>query len=199
MRKTRGQFKKERRRRTVRKQRGGALTDYVAGRPYDPSKTLAEIVGTPALDVEKKPGLDLLTLKISTGLFDGAMTPQEFSKTIGLIESQITTPTDDNVKELINQYKQLLDVENEYRGDSKLESLSNTDNYPLYLWYLLVPLQETVDVGGQEVALTSLPVPPAIAEAMARSTEPVAPAEPAPSDISTRTSDLPPTSTTNAS
>jgi hypothetical protein len=198
MRKTRGQVKKklEKRRRTVRKQRGGG--EWLAAvnelrTTYDATKTFTEIVGNPpALDEEaKKQGLDLLTLTISTGLFDGAMTPAEFTAIMKGYETG-----DETIK---SQYATLLAAENAWRGDKALTTLSAPEDYPLYLWYLLVPLADTVKEGGLPVQLASLPVPPAIAAAMARSTEPVVPAEPAPSDVSTRTSDSPQTSTPNAS
>uniref|UniRef100_A0A6C0E5Z7 Uncharacterized protein n=1 Tax=viral metagenome TaxID=1070528 RepID=A0A6C0E5Z7_9ZZZZ len=177
MRKTRGQAKKEKRRRTVRKQRGGDLKNYVTGRFYDSSKTLAEIAGNPILDEEeKKKGYALLNLSISTELFDGAMTPQQFSSVMAAKEKEI----EDNATDHKEQYQQLLEAENEYRGDEPLKLLSQTA--PLYLWYWLIPLQDKVEQGGQVLALASLPVPPVIAAAMKQlaPTEPVAPVAPAP-------------------
>jgi hypothetical protein len=198
MRKTRGQAKKklEKRRRTVRKQRGGG--EWLAAvnelrTTYDATKTFTEIVGNPpALDEEaKKQGLDLLTLTISTGLFDGAMTPAEFTAIMKGYESG-----DETIK---TQYATLLTAENAWRGDNALTTLSVPEDYPLYLWYLLVPLADTVKEGGLPVQLESVPLPPKVQAAIDGLKQPVAPAEPAPSDVSTRRPDLPQTSMTNAS
>ena len=162
----------------MRKQRGGDLKNYATGRFYDSSKTLAEIAGNPILDdEEKRKGYALLNLTISTELFDGTMTPQQFSSVMAAKEKEIEDNSSDH-KELNDQYQQLLEAENEHRGDEPLKSLSQTA--PLYLWYWLVPLQDKVEQGGQAIALASLPVPPAIAAAMARSTELVAPVAPTP-------------------
>ena len=198
MRKTRGQAKKklEKRRRTVRQQRGGGawLTAVNELRTtYDATKTFTEIVGNPPTPDEeaKKQGLDLLTLTISTGLFNGDMTPGDFATIMKGYDSGDAT--------IQSQYATLRTVENAWRGDNALTTLSNLEDYPLYLWYLLVPLADTVKEGGLPVQLASLPLPPSVAAAMARSTGPVAPAEPAPSDVSTRMPDSPPTSMTNAS
>jgi hypothetical protein len=198
MRKTRGQAKKkiEKRRRTVRRQRGGGewLTAVNELRTtYDATKTFTEIVGNPPTPDEeaKKQGLSLLTLTISTGLFDGTMTPDDFATIMKGYESG-----DESIQ---SQYETLRMAENAWRGDNALTTLSNPEDYPLYLWYLLVPLADTVKEGGLPVQLESVPLPPEVQAAIDALKESVAQAGPAPSDASTRTTDLPPTSTPNAS
>jgi len=196
MRKTRGQAKKklEKRRRTVRRQRGGGewLTAVNELRTtYDATKTFTEIVGNPPTpdDEAKKQGLDLLTLTISTGLFDGTVTPGDFATIMKGYESG-----DESIQ---SQYATLLTAENAWRGDHGLTTLSNPEDYPLYLWYLLVPLADTVKEGGLPVQLESVPLPPEVQAEIEKLKESVAQAGPAPSDASTHKTDLPPTSTPN--
>ena len=197
MRKTRGQAKKklEKRRRTVRRQRGGGewLTAVNELRTtYDATKTFTEIVGNPPTpdDEAKKQGLDLLTLTISTGLFNGDMTPGDFATIMKGYESG-----DESIQ---SQYETLRTAENAWRGDNALTTLSNPEDYPLYLWYLLVPLADTVKEGGLPVQLESVPLPPEVQAAIDALKESVAQAGPAPSDASTHKTDLPPTSTPSA-
>jgi hypothetical protein len=179
MRKTRGQAKKkiEKRRRTVRRQRGGGewLTAVNELRTtYDAAKTFTEIVGNPPTPDEeaKKQGLDLLTLTISTGLFNGDMTPGDFATIMKGYESGDAS--------IQSQYETLRTAENAWRGDNALTTLSNPEDYPLYLWYLLVPLADTVKEGGLPVQLESVPLPPEVQAAIDALKESVAQAGPAP-------------------